>query len=80
MDATMAQTGPITVSFRINGQLLGEVHCPKPATMHFEKPVPASWLSTKKYTRVTILADKLFVSKIDGAELGFTLMKAGFEE
>jgi hypothetical protein len=79
-DVTLAQTGPINVSFRINGQLLGEVHCPKPATMHFEKPVPASWLSTNKYTRVIIQADKVFVSKIDGAELGFTLMRAGFVE
>jgi hypothetical protein len=79
-DVTFAQTGPINVSFRINGQLLGEVHCPKPATMHFEKPVPASWLSTAKYTRVIIQADKNFVSKGDGAELGFMLMRAGFVE
>jgi hypothetical protein len=42
--------------------------------------VPASRLSTTKYTRATILADKLFVSKLDGAELGFTLMRAGFVE
>jgi hypothetical protein len=80
MEATFAQTGPLTVSFRINGQLLGEVYCPKPASMHFEKAVPASWLSTKRDTRVTMLTDKLFVSKLDGVALGFTLMRAGFVE
>ena len=79
-DDTFAQTGPIDVSFRINGPLLGEMHCPKPATMHFEKPVPAAWLSANTYTQVTMQADKIFVSKSDGARLGFTLMRAGFVE
>ena len=76
--ATLAQTGPITISFRINNRLLGEMYCATPGDRHFEKLVPAFWLSTKEYTRVVIQADKLYVAERDGAKLGFTLYRAGF--
>ena len=78
--ATLAQTGPVTISFRVNQRLLGEMHCTTAGNRHFEKLVPASWLSAKEYTRVVIQADKLFVSESDGAKLGFTLYRAGFVE
>jgi hypothetical protein len=78
--ATLAQTGPVTISFRVNHRLLGEMYCATPGNRHFEKLVPASWLSTKEYTRVVIQADKLYVDESDGAKLGFTLYRAGFVE
>jgi hypothetical protein len=78
--ATLTQTGPVTISCWINGRLLGKMYCPTPGDRHFEKPVPASWLSTEEYTRVVIQADKLFIAESDGAKLGFTLHSAGFLE
>jgi hypothetical protein len=79
-DATFAQTGPVTVHFEVNGRLLTSVRCAHPASRHVEEPVPESWLSTKSYTRITIWADKLFVSEEDGARLGIALLRAGFIE
>lgn len=76
--ATLSQTGPVTVSFWVNDQLLGQQYCPKPGDYRFEKPVPASWLRTGAFTIVAAQADKLWVAPADGARLGFILVRAGF--
>jgi hypothetical protein len=77
--ATLAQTGPITVSFEVNGRLLGRIRCATPGDRHFEQPVPAEWLSTREYTRVAIQVDPLFVAE-NGVKLGVPLHRAGFVE
>jgi hypothetical protein len=77
-DATLAKTGPVTISFYVNDKLLGQQHCPKSGDYHFEKGVPASWLRTDAFTIVAAEADKLWVSPTDGARLGFILVRAGF--
>ncbi len=78
--ATLAETGPLTISFLVNDRLLGQMRCDTPGERHFEKPVPAAWLNKATYTRVVIHADKLFIAKADGAKLGFVLHRAGFLE
>ena len=80
VEATLKQTGPIAISFHVNGRLLGTVDCPTPGNRHFEKDVPSSWLSTAAYTTVVVQASKVFVAEEDGAKLGFTLSRAGFVE
>jgi len=75
---TFKVTGPVTVSFYVNGKLLGREHCPKPGEYHFEKAVPAGWLRTDDFTVVAAEADKLWVSPTDGARLGFILRRMGF--
>ena len=77
---TLARTGPLTISFWVNGRLLGEAYCPTRGQRHFEKDVPAGWLSTSAYTRVVMQPDKIFVAEGDGARLGFLLGRAGFVE
>jgi hypothetical protein len=79
-EATLAQTGPITVSFLVNGRPLGELYCPKAGLFRFEREVPAAWLTTSAYTHVVMLASKVFVAEADGAKLGFSLVRAGFVE
>ena len=78
IEATFKQTGPVTISFAVNGKLLGQAHCRKPGDYHFEKEVPASWLSTSAFTDVTAQADKVYVSPGDQAQLGFILYRIGF--
>ena len=75
---TFKTTGPVTVSFFVNGKLLGKQRCPKPGHYRFEKAVPAGWLRTDDFTVVAAEADKLWVSPADGARLGFILTRIGF--
>ena len=79
-EVTMRQTGPVTVSYYINGQLLDKVRYDTPGEKHFEKPVPALWLRTDGPTLVAVEPDKVYVAPRDGAKLGFVLTRAGFTE
>lgn len=75
---TFKDTGPVTVTFFVNGRALGRQSCPKPGPYHFEKAVPAAWLRTDDFTLVAAEADRLWTSPADGARLGFILSRAGF--
>jgi len=75
---TFKVTGPVTVSFLVNGRLLGKQACPSPGDYHFEKATPAEWLRTDDFTVVAAEADKLWTSPVDGARLGFILSRMGF--
>ena len=79
-EVTMRQTGAVTISFFVNGQLLDKVRLDKPGENHFEKPVPASWLRTDGPTLVAAEVDKVYIAPQDGAKLGFVLTRAGFTE
>lgn len=75
---TFKETGPVTMTFFVNGQPLGQRRCPKPGPYRFEKAVPAAWLRTDDFTLVAAEADKLWTSPADGARLGFILSRIGF--
>jgi hypothetical protein len=77
-DATFKDTGPVTISVFINGNLLDKIKCAEPGEKHFSKPVPESFLHAKALNFVALDIDKVWVSKTDGAELGFILIRAGF--
>ena len=79
-DATLKDTGPVTISVFINGHLLGKVHCADTGRKQFEKPVPAAFLNPKAVNFAALEIDKVWVSKTDGAVLGFILTSAGFSE
>ncbi len=78
VETTLAQTGPVNVSFFVNGRLLGRMRCAAPGDRRFEAPVPADWLRMDSYTHVVIEPDKVYVSPQDGAKLSLTLYRAGF--
>lgn len=75
---TFKSTGPVTVTFFVNGNLLGQQRCPQAGPYRFEKAVPAAWLRTDDFTLVAAQADKLWTSPTDGARLGFILNRIGF--
>jgi len=75
---TFKATGPVTVSFFVNGRLLGRHHCPKPGQYRFQKAVPPEWLRTDDFTLVAAEADRHWVALEDGARLGFILSRIGF--
>ena len=73
------QTGPVTLTFRVNGQTLDTVRYEKGGHQRFEKAVPASMVRTGE-NFVEIVPDRVWVSPTDGAALGFILSAAGFVE
>jgi hypothetical protein len=79
-DATLKDTGPVTISIFINGHLLGKVRYTEAGRKQFEEPVPAAFLNPKAVNFAALEIDKVWVSKTDGAVLGFILSSAGFSE
>jgi hypothetical protein len=70
------RTGPVTISFSVNGQLLDRVKCEQPGNRHFEKPVPESWLRARWLNFVTMEPDKTWSDA--KFTYGFILTRAGF--
>lgn len=79
-DVTLKDTGPVAISIFINGHLLDKVKCASSGRKEFEKPVPAAFLNPKAVNFAALEIDKVWVSKTDGAVLGFILSSAGFTE
>jgi hypothetical protein len=77
-DEGFKQTGPVELSFFVNQRLLDKVRYTKPGEQHFEKAVPAEWLSTDVESIVSVAVDKMYVGPTDGKEFGFILTKIGF--
>jgi len=79
-DATFKDTGPVVISVFINGAPFDTVHCAAAGERHFEKPVPATLLHARSINLAAMEIDKVWVSKLDGAALGFILTRAGFTQ
>jgi hypothetical protein len=77
-DEGFKQTGPIELSFLVNGHLLGKEKYVSPGYKHFEKAVPADWLSADTESTITVDVDKLYVAPQDGVKFGFILTRIGF--
>ncbi|MDP2996683.1 MAG: hypothetical protein Q8N47_04285 [Bryobacterales bacterium] len=77
-EVTFRETGPVTVSFFVNGQPVGRLPCPKPGDYKFEQPVRQDLVRANEYNMIAAQADKLWVSPADGAKLSFTMTRAGF--
>jgi len=78
VQVTFERTGPVVVSFFINGQPAGRMSCPTPGDYSFSQPVRPDLLKADAHNIISAQADKLWVSATDGAKLGFTLTRAGF--
>jgi hypothetical protein len=79
-DVTFKSTGPIAITFLVNGKPLASVLYSAPGTYHFEKPVPAGWVEANKETTVGASVDKVWTSPNDGAKLGFILTRMGLTQ
>jgi hypothetical protein len=77
-EVTYKVTGPVTVSYAVNGQTLGTMRCDHPGDYRLEKPVPDGLVEPGKFVRVTFEANPRWISPDDGAQLSFLLRSAGF--
>ena len=74
---TLRETGPVTISFFINGKLLGKLRADEAREFSFDQPVPPGWLDPAAPVAVAMEADPVWRGP-DGKEFGFLLVSAGF--
>ena len=78
-DITFKDTGPVTISFTVNDRVLDTVHYPEAGYQHFEKPVPAGWLTVGQDAIVGAQIDKMWTSPGDGKKFGFIISRIGLK-
>jgi len=76
-DGAFQQTGPVELTFAINGKPLDKVRYTSPGYKHFEKPVPAGWVAADQDATISATIDKLYVDR-DHNQYGFILTRIGF--
>jgi hypothetical protein len=72
-------TGPVEISFLVNGKLLDKVRYTTPGSKHFEKPVPADWLAASTEATVALSVDKVYTAPSNGAIFGVILTRMGLK-
>ena len=77
LDDALRETGPVKLTFRVNGHDLDTVRYETPGHKRFEKPVPSDWLIPETEATVAVRIDKLFPTP-DGTKYGFILSRIGF--
>jgi hypothetical protein len=77
-EVTFKVTGPVRVSYAVNGRTLGTLRCDHAGDFKIEKAVPDGLVESGKFTSVTFEAKPRWVSPEDGAQLSFLLRSAGF--
>ena len=77
-EVTYKVTGPVTVSYAVNGLNLGSLRCDHAGDFKLEKRVPDGLIVPGKFVRVTFEANPRWISPDDGAQLSFLLRSAGF--
>jgi hypothetical protein len=79
-ERTFRDTGPVTLTLRINGVFFNRQRVESPGELHYLRAVPAGLLRPNAENRVEIDPDPVWVSKADGGRLGFILSRAGFTD
>ncbi len=79
-EATLKDTGPVTLTFLVNGHALDSILYKTAGDYHYEKAVPAEWVEPMKDTLLAVEIDKVWVAPADGAKLGFILTRIGLTQ
>jgi len=77
-EVTYKVTGPVTVTYVVNGKALGTLRVDHAGDFRIEKQVPEGVVESGKYISVTFDAHPRWISPEDHAELSFLLRSAGF--
>ena len=79
-EVTFRETGPVTLTFTVNGQVIDRVRYDHFGFYHFEKPIPEGMLKPESEVIVGAEIDKMWTSKTDGARFGFIITRMGLTE
>ena len=74
-NVTFHETGPVTLTFSVNGHELDRVRYTEDGSKHFEKAIPPEWIVADQWTEVAAEIDKVYVK--DGVTYGFILSTLG---
>jgi len=77
-DVTFKVTGPVTITYSVNGRALGILRCDRAGDFRIEAPVTEGIVEPGKFISVTFDAHPRWISPEDHAELSFLLRSAGF--
>ena len=75
---TFKQTGPLTMTVRINGTELGRRVYRAPEDQTFEEAVPPEMLRADGVALVETTLDKYYIAPADGQRLGYLFVRGGF--
>ena len=78
-EPTFRVTGPVTLTFSINGRFFDKRRFAEMGQQHYEREVADGFLRFGALNLVAIDPDKVFVAE-DGVKLGFPFSRAGFVE
>lgn len=79
-EATLKDTGPVTLTFLVNDHALESVRYTAPGDYHYEKAVPPGWVEPQKDTLLAASINKVWIAPADGAKLGFILTRIGLTQ
>jgi len=79
-EATLQVTGPVIVSFLVNGRVLDHARYTRTGGQHFEKAVPPGWVAANQDVTVGAEADKLWHPPEGGPDLGIILVRMGLTQ
>lgn len=79
-ERTFRETGPVTLTLRINGSFFDRQRFDSPGPLHYSHAVAPGTLRVNAENRVSIAPDPVWVSRADGGRLGFILSRAGFTD
>lgn len=78
-DQTFRLTGPVTLTFFVNGRMLDRARYDQPGPHEYTHEVPAEFLKPDDFNLVAIDPDKIAAPN-PGEKLAFVLIRAGFTE
>jgi len=76
-DDGFKSTGPVGLTFFVNGKMLDSVRYTTPGVKHYENPVPAGWIMPDTEVPISFHVDKLYVSPRDQKRFGVILTRIG---
>jgi len=77
-EATLKETGPVTVEISLNGRVVGQGRYEKPGEQTLTVPVPGDILPNGGEAVLTARVNSVWVAPSDGAKLGVLLKALGF--
>ena len=79
-DVMLRSTGPLTVSFLVNGRVLDRVRYDHDGAQHFEKPVPDGWVTAGQDVTLGADVDKTWTPPEGGPKFGVILTRIGLTQ
>lgn len=75
---TMRETGPITLTFTVNGREVGRMRCEQPGAYQFRAPLPADLAASETELVLEAAIDPPWIAPEDGNKLGVLVSAIGF--